>query len=382
LRSDVIVVGCGPAGSLASLEAARKGVEVLVLEEHKVVGEPDHCAGLVSVSGLKKLGLRVPEECVLNEVYGARFFSPSGIDFTVRRGTPQAFVLDRRAFDKWLASLAHDSGAHIVLGERATSLRVKAGEATVTVKGEWEARGKVVVDAEGCRGKIARLAGLPRPGRRVPAVQYEVTGVDVDRDFVELHFERALAPGFFAWVIPTKDGARIGLGAISQPRKRLEAFMRKRGFSCARIIRRTAGTIITGGPVRRTYASHVVTVGDAAGQVKQTTGGGVVVGGLCAKIAGQVVADAILRDDVSRLVKYQQLWKKILGKEFFYMGLARKFLDKISDRGLDGLFRAIREQGGVEILESYGDMDFEAVALKKLLASPRTLLTAITYMLT
>jgi len=381
LKGDVVVVGCGPAGSLASLEAAKKGLEVLVLEEHNVVGEPDHCAGLVSVSGLKRLGLKVPGECILNKVYGARFISPSGVEFTVRRGTPQALVLDRRAFDRWLASLAHDAGASIILGEKATSLKVEASEVAVTVRSGWEARGKVVIDAEGCRGKIAKLAGLPRPRERIPAVQYELAGADVDRDFVELHFSRTFAPGFFAWVIPTENGARVGLGAVSQPGKRLAAFIRKRGLSDAKIIRKMAGTIITGGPVKRTYTSHIVTVGDVAGQVKQTTGGGVVMGGLCAKMAGQIVADAVLKGDVSRqLVKYQQSWRKFLGREFFYMGLARKVLNKISDKGLNGAFMAIREHGGSEILERYGDMDFEATALKKLLSSPRTLLITIAHL--
>ncbi len=376
-KCDVAVVGCGPTGSLASLKAVKKGVEVIVFEEHKVIGEPDHCAGLVSVSGLKRLGLNVPKECILNKVYGARFISSSGIDFTVRRSNPQAVVLDRRAFDRWLASLSHDAGAHIVLGERVASFKVEREEAIISLRSGKEVACKVLIDAEGCKGKIARFVGLSRPTGRIPAVQFELSGVDVDTDFVELHFSRTIAPGFFAWVIPTESGVRVGLGATSQPKKRLALFIKRRGFSNAKIIRKMAGTIITGGPVRQTYTDRVVTVGDAAGQVKQTTGGGIVMGGLCAKMAGQIVADMLLREDMGKqLVEYQRAWRSTLGKEFFYMGLVRKCLSKISDKGLDKIFRSIREEGGVEILEQYGDMDFEAKALKKLLFNPKILLAA------
>ncbi|MBS7288009.1 MAG: NAD(P)/FAD-dependent oxidoreductase [Candidatus Freyarchaeota archaeon] len=382
MKSDVVVVGCGPAGSLASLEAARKGVEVLILEEHKAVGEPDHCAGLVSISGLKRLDLRVPEECVLNRVYGARFFSPSGVTFTVRRRTAQAVVLDRRRFDRWLASLAHDAGAHVILGEKVDFFMARPEEAVVAVKGGEEVRGEVVVDAEGCRGRVARLAGLPRPVGRLPAVQFELAGVDGDEDFVELHFGSTFAPGFFAWVIPIENGVRVGLGAYSRPGERLKAFIKRRGLSDCKVIRKITGVIITGGPVKRTYASRIITVGDAAGQVKPTTGGGVVTGGICARVAGRVVAEAILEGKVGKPLRaYERTWRGILGREFFFMGLARKFLNKVSDRGLDVAFSAIREHGGTEVLETYGDMDFESEALKRLLVNPYILLRSILHLI-
>ncbi|MEM1884804.1 MAG: NAD(P)/FAD-dependent oxidoreductase, partial [Candidatus Jordarchaeales archaeon] len=304
MRCDVVVVGCGPAGSLASLEAAGRGVRVLVLEEHGTIGEPDHCAGLVSVNGLKALGLKVPEECVLNEVYGARFVSPSGEEVIVRRREPQAVVLDRRAFDKWLASIAQDVGVQIMLGRRVTAVSVGRRGAVVSAGGGFEVCCEVVVDAEGCRGRIARAAGLPRPRGRIPAVQYELSGVCVDEELVELHFGSDLAPGFFAWVIPVEGGVRVGLGAYSRPGERLRRFIKRRGFSGARVVRRMAGVIITGGPVGRTCSGRLLVVGDAAGQVKPTTGGGVVTGGICSKIAGRVAAEAVLLEgDVNKALK-------------------------------------------------------------------------------
>nr|HDO80659.1 NAD(P)/FAD-dependent oxidoreductase [Candidatus Bathyarchaeota archaeon] len=383
LNWDVAVVGCGPAGSLAALESSIRGLNVIVLEEHGKVGEPDHCAGLVSVTGLKRLGLRVPEECVLNRVYGARFYSPSGVSFSVSRRSVQALVIDRRMFDRWLASLAQSAGAHLTLKRKVTSFVRSLDGVHVHVKGGGEEKCKLLIDAEGCRARLAKMAGLPpRRGRR-PAVRFEVRGVDVDPDFVELHFGGRLAPGFFAWVIPTDEGARVGLAARSHPRKRLAKFLSTR-FPRAKVSRTVAGVVLTNGPVKRTFTDRFMAVGDAAGQVKPTTGGGVVTGGICSRIAGQVASEALQEERFSSgfLKRYQQRWEKILGKEFSYMKLARRVLNRLSDHALDSLFKALIEHGGTETMEAYGDMDFESAAIKKLIANPKILVKLALALLT
>ncbi|MGD2073072.1 MAG: NAD(P)/FAD-dependent oxidoreductase, partial [Candidatus Thorarchaeota archaeon] len=111
---DALVIGAGPAGLLAALEIARRGYSVGVFEEHQKVGEPDHCAGLLSVTGLKSLQLKLPNDVIQNHVIGAKIHSPSGHSLVIERGNREAVVVDRRKFDSWLAERAVEYGASVV----------------------------------------------------------------------------------------------------------------------------------------------------------------------------------------------------------------------------------------------------------------------------
>ena len=113
MEYDAIIAGAGPAGLLAATKIAEDGYNVLVLEEHQRIGEPDHCAGLLSSSGLESLNLKPPEEAIQNLVSGARIFAPSGHSILIERGQREAFVIDRRRFDLWLSETARKKGVDI-----------------------------------------------------------------------------------------------------------------------------------------------------------------------------------------------------------------------------------------------------------------------------
>lgn len=239
---------------------------------------------------------------------------------------------------------------------------------------------KVIIDAEGIRGKFTREAGLTPPSKSViPGVQFEVNNVEVNPDQVEMFFGNKVAPGFFAWIIPTGENtARIGVGANQQAMRYLKEFIKNHPIASKRLsnavtVKKFGGRIVLSGPIPKTYTNGFLVVGDAAGQVKPTTGGGVIMGGLCAQIAGNVAAEAVIegRVDSRRLGTYQKEWKNLLGKEFYYMRLARRILNRISDKNLDKLFETIIKNELTKVIEEVGDMDFESGVIRKLIVKPK-----------
>jgi len=371
-ETDVLVIGAGPAGLIAAREAAKRETAVTVLEEHAEIGQPCHCAGLLSIKGLECLGLPSNEFYVQNKVKGAHFFSPSGLTFTVEREKDVACVVDRGLFDKFLANKATESDAQIILNEKAKS--IERGKNSVSVQtGKDRYTAKMVIDAEGVSSRIIKDMGL-KPIERNSAIlgiQYDLENVDVDTEYVEVHLGKKVAPGLFVWVIPLgPDKARVGLGCKGvNPKSLLDKFIEKR-FSSehVKISEVRSGLVITGGPIDKTFCDKFLVVGDASGQVKPTTGGGVILGGICASIAGRTAAEAIVHGDCSAMFlnQYETLWKKQLGKEFRTMLLARRILNRLSDQTLDKIFRIAAKDNLQDLFSAEGDMDFQSRVLLKL----------------
>lgn len=315
-ETDILVIGAGPAGLIAAREAATRRANVVVLEEHEEIGKPCHCAGLLSLKGLERLGVPADGGYVQNKVRGARFFSPSGLTFTVEKDEPVACVVDRSIFDRFMAQKTAEAGARISLNEQANS--IERGEKETVIQSENKKfHAKMVIDSEGASSRIIKDAGLKPINRDslVSGIQCDLENVGVDPEYVEVHFGNKTAPKFFAWVIPLSENkARVGLGCKGEnPKEHLDEFVRRR-FGIEKNLGRgdiRSGLIITGGPIDRTFSDRFLVVGDAAGQVKPTTGGGVILGGICASIAGRIAAEAVACGNFSSsfLSQYEDLWK-------------------------------------------------------------------------
>ena len=381
-ETEILVVGAGPAGLIAAREAAEKGAEVTVLEEHSEIGIPCHCAGLLSVRGLKAIGVPGEGSFLQNMVRGARFFSPSGLSFTVEKDEAIACVVDRSLFDKSLARQATEAGAQIRLQSRVRRIRrVKAG---IVALGEQEsAKAKILIDAEGASSGIVRAAGLKPLNRDciLPGLQFDLRGVALDPDYVEIHVGRRVAPDFFAWVIPlSEDSVRVGLACKGpRPKEFLDRFVDAR-FGYENDLERIAsrsGRVIICGPIEKTFGDNLLVVGDAAGQVKPITGGGVILGGICASIAGEVAAQAAKHEDCASefLGRYETLWKQRLGREFRMTLLARRTLNRLSDKGIDKLFRVVIDENLQDLLSDEGDIDFQTGVLREILKRKEILRT-------
>ncbi|UCH03722.1 MAG: NAD(P)/FAD-dependent oxidoreductase [Candidatus Thorarchaeota archaeon] len=388
---DVIIAGGGPAGLITSRRVAEDGHNVAVLEEHPEIGRPDHCAGLISTSGLRSLKLRPPKDVVQNHVSAARIFAPSGQSILIERGKREAFVLDRSRFDSWLAEKAADAGAEILTKNKVLDVDcAKQKPCTVTLKtgeGREIKRSQVVVDAEGSRCQLSRLVGLPTVPRRnkYPAYQFEMSGVDIADDVVEMYYGRHVAPGFFAWIIPLGDGrARVGLAAKDLAKMRLEASIRQHPVMSKRlehayIERGFGGIVLVGTPIKRTVSGRFLVVGDAAGMVKPTTGGGVIMGGAAARIAGRVVSRTLLdgRQIEEGLRLYESNWRALLMRELRAMHLAQRMISSLSDQGLNILIRDAENFDLVDIVRKEGDMDMQRKVIFRLLANPYTILAGL-----
>ena len=365
-----------------------RGADVLVLEEHEQVGIPDHCAGLLSTSGLASLGLRPPPHVVQNHINGAIIHSPSGHSIFVERGQREALVVDRREFDRWLAERAIDKGVGIRTKAKVRGLMVSKGVNGVRVGKDGEKiHSTVVINAEGSRCIISREAGLPIIPRQnmFPAYQFEVSNANVHEDIVEMFYGNRVAPGFFAWIIPLGEGrARVGLASRDRSKIRLRAAIRhhpsiRERVGRAKIDRGFGGIVLVGLPVNRTYTSGLLTVGDAAGIVKATTGGGVIIGGGAAQIAGVVAAQAVegKKSQASKLMEYERLWRAKYQGDLRAMYLTQKIIGSLSDKGLDILIENAAALGLVDTVKSAGDMDMQGRVIMRLLRKPETLIAGL-----
>jgi len=395
--ADVIVVGGGPIGSFAALKLAKLGAKVTVFEEHDSVGSPSHCAGHLSIRSLGNLGLYpLPGEIVENTFSQANFYSPSGFKFSVHFAKPVTCSVNREAFDRHIADKAEAAGALYCLNSRVHSLLIEDGAVKgVTVKQEDKAKrftAKIVVDAEGISYRLLRQTGLGgiNGERLVYAVEAEIENVkDVELDAVEVFLGKAYAPGFYAWIMPRLDGtAKVGLATkTGNPKESLQRFMlthpvASKQLRKAKITSMTFHPITLGGPISKSYTSGFLAVGDVASQVKPTTGGGVVFGLTCARIAAEVVNEAVRRNDVSSnfLVLYQKRCADVLGFDFSVMLRIRRFLDTLSDEKLEEVLRFCARIGLNKTLGNFEEIDFQGQLLLKILTKP-AMFAALAYFL-
>ena len=386
LDPEAIVIGAGPAGLLAAAEIAQSGHQVQVFEEHPEIGKPDHCAGLLSASGLKLLGLKPPSDVIQNRVSGAKIFSPAGQSLLIERGRREALVINRARFDSWLADRARDNGADINTQTKVLGIRTSESHTKILRIREngmsSERSAQVIINAEGSRCQISKALNLPVVSRRnkLPAYQYEVKGVDIDDDIVEMYYGRQIAPGFFAWLIPMGEGrARVGLAAKDSAKPRLKAainhhpVLRER-LKDATLERGFGGIVLVGLPVKRSFTQGILVVGDAAGMVKATTGGGVVMGGIAAQIAGKTVTKALAEGDFSHksMSHYERGWRSKTLKDLRMMYVAQRALSVLSDKGLNSIIEDANSMGLVEIVKEEGDMDMQHKVIARLMRNPRT----------
>ncbi|MEE8570590.1 MAG: NAD(P)/FAD-dependent oxidoreductase [Candidatus Bathyarchaeia archaeon] len=374
-----MIVGAGPSGLVLAQIIASEGGDVLIFEEHPKIGLPQHCTGKVSVNAIKELELEATG--VLARVSGAIFYPPNLKPLTIEREDTQALILDRSIFDQSLATKAVDAGATLVTNTRVQRFSVRSDGITVFFKRKGkkgEVKARVVAGADGAASSTARLAGLysKKTSEVRISVQREISDVQTVQSKVELYFGRRWAPGFFAWIVPTgHDTARIGLAlqpnTLTPVVEHLDNFMkyhpiaREKLVGC-RVLAQSRHIIPTGGVLRRTVSDGVLILGDAAGQVKSTTGGGLYYGMACAKIAGRAIVkalhdspEAILREKA--LKSYETEWRDQFGGEIAFSVRFRAFLDSLSDDEFNYLFNVIqRDASLIKRIEVDGDIDHQS----------------------
>jgi geranylgeranyl reductase family protein len=382
---DVAIVGAGPAGLVAARALAAGGRDVLVLEEHDQIGVPVHCTGLLGLETFDELP--IPRTAILATTHVARFVAADGSSVVVDAGRVRAAVVDRAAFDQALAAGTRAAGAELRTGVRVRGIAVHADR--VAIAGDApdapiEARACIL--ACGANYRFNRALGLGVPRAFVQSAQVETPFEGPEH--VEVFLGRAIAPGGFAWLVPfareDHPFTRVGLMCDSNAGARFDRFaadVRNR-FGVDGAWPSPRVKLLPLGPVDRTYADRVLAVGDAAGLVKPTTGGGIYYSLVSGDIAAEVLEGALEADDLSRarLREYEARWRERLGAEI-RIGLAfRKLASRLDDTAIDALVELARVDGLIPLLRETADFNWHrrsALALLRHAEFRRILLGAL-----
>ncbi len=361
---DVAVVGAGPVGSQTAFRLAALGYEVVVVEKKTEIGGPVCCTGIIGQECASSLALN--DDVVFRQSSSARLLSPSGKSIRLWRPEPQVSIVDRSAFNAALARRAQRQGAEYRLNSPVVKIQVGDNGVSLDLgiqgNGTESLQARVVVIAAGFASKLVGGLSLGKAGDFVIGAQAEVETIGVDE--VEVYFSEEIAPGFFAWLVPTSQGKALA-GLLS--RRNPDDYLRKllTDLSAQGKIASTKVGMTHGGiplqPLAKTYGDRLVVVGTAAGQVKPTTGGGIYYGLLCADIAANHLNRALKSDTLSaeNLSRYQREWRKRLGAELKIGYWARKLYERLSDRQIDHIFDIIQSNGIDEALLKADDLSFD-----------------------
>lgn len=336
---------------------------MLVLEKKKAAGQDICCTGIVSKECLDLLHL--DKSLIMRQVSSARVLAPSGKQLRVCRGHEVAYIVDRPALNLSLADHAQESGVCYLFGAQVTDIQIETERLQVLANCGGH---KKLFEAESA--VIATGFGSPLPGRLgLGEIKHFVIGAQAevnvtDPDEVEIYLDQRLAPGGFAWLVPTRDNRGLaGLLTHHQPerhlKKLLSTFKTQGKTTSAEVIPGYGAVPLR--PLPKTYADRILVAGEAAGQVKPTTGGGIYYGLMCADIAADTLHQAFQTHDLSesRLASYQKKWRARLGKELQVGYWAHRLYEKLDNQQIERLHNFINKNGIPQFIAELDDFSFD-----------------------
>ena len=366
---DVIVVGAGPAGSATARDAAHAGQRVLLVEDHRVVGKPMQCSGFVSPRTLDLAGV-APSDVVIDSVRGAWVHGRAGARLRLGGDRTYAYAMDRTRFDQLLAAQAEEAGAELRLGTRLLGFERRNGAVSVRLASggrEYCSTAPLLVGADGAHSTVARTLGRPRPSQVVRALGAELGVPPRDPGMVDIFVGRDLTPGWFGWSIPLGDGrVRVGVGTTERVSPAVLLARLRGAFPRHFASDPEPGSFAAGliplwepGPA---VSDHVMLVGDAANQVKPSTGGGIHSGLVGARHAARRLGEALAagRFDRAFLEGYTRRWSHDLAGEFRDLRRLRTLFLALGDHQTDVLLRLLARPPLQRIIAQQGDIDFPA----------------------
>ena len=350
-KYDIVVVGGGPAGSMAAWEAAKVGVSVCMLEKDRDIGYPVRCGEAAGESGLRQF-VEIEDSWIAEKITSVKLVSPNltsvDIDFAAETG----YILNRRIFDYDLSRHAANAGAEVYTKAYVKNVLANNGEVNGVVLDylgeEKQIQAKIVIGADGLTSRVGRWAGLKtlvRMKDMESAVQYSVANVDIEPNKMIMYVGRNHAPGGYIWVFPKgKKFANIGIGISGKyskhksAQKYLDEFM-EREYPDAAILTTMCGGVPCAKPMEKPVADGIMLVGDAAHQINPMTGGGIVAGMKGGWIAGQVAAEAIKKNDYSEdsLLEYPKRMRKDFGKNHERFYKIKEVTEKLTNEELDSI---------------------------------------------
>jgi digeranylgeranylglycerophospholipid reductase len=328
---DVVIIGAGPAGSSTAFYAARKGLRVLIVDQRKMIGDPVQCGEFIPTT--KELEIIFPRAKNLSELFSINYsliemrtnkikcISPKMKEYEIPF---EGYTVDRRIYDKYLVKKAIEAGADLRTNTKFLSLNCKRVKLD---KGQIET--KVIVGADGYASNVAKSIRMKTVDLLCPCILGQVEGEF--EPIVEMFFG-SIAPGGYAWVIPKNNSANVGLGIQKTSniplRNMLNKFLKLRKLKD--ICKLCMGFVPISGPIPQTVKNNVIIVGDAAGQVMATSGGGIPISMICGRLAGNAISEHIKNNVPLEL--YEKQWKYVVGSELKTALEIKKMFDKVFRR--------------------------------------------------
>jgi len=367
---DVIVVGAGPAGSTCAECLAKSGHRVLLLERDQKPGACANCTGIIGVEAFEVFDL--PRDLIVNSISDVTFRGPYKREVGFEPGRTLAHVVRRFEFDAALAERAAEAGA-----ELRTAVRVAGGsrgEDGVEVYGVAGGkgvsfRGRAIVLAVGYHLAILRSFDMDGPREFVQGVQLLCRNKGIEQTGVFLGSK--WAPGSFGWVVPLENGwVKIGLTTTQKARRYLDAITGS-DYLAGRVDLSDARIRLSPIPVGtlgRTHDNRVLVVGEAAGQVKTTSNGGIYYSMLGAREAAATLDVALRRDDLSAagLSSYEDAWRELLEPELEVGQHLREAFDAMTDAKLAALMWAGGSDSLMNLIRDKADFDWHRPLLEEL----------------
>jgi digeranylgeranylglycerophospholipid reductase len=286
------------------------------------------------------------------------------VDYTEGPGVPDGWVVERKSFDKWLAGEAAKAGAKVLAKTDCLALLKEDGKvAGARLKHrdeEWDVKARIVIAADGVESKVAREAGINTTlnlNDIASCAQFEMAGVKIDPDRIEIYFDQDLAPGGYFWIFPkSESSANVGIG-VRKPFSTDIAYNYLKKFidTCpglkdGSIIEVNSGGVPVGGLMKDMATDNFMVVGDAAHQANPIHGGGISEAFVGGRNAGEVAVEAIKAGDTSRkfLSRYNKRWWDERGNLLMKVFKLRTVVESMSNEDLDWLASELR---GEDILE-------------------------------
>ena len=371
-RTDVVVVGGGPAGMYTAHQLAEAGYRVSVLDSRREIGEQVICTGIVSREAFERYGFS--HASVLSSIQKLRLISPGGLELRYTHPSVLAYAVDRHKFDNEIRHRAQRSGAEVSVESSVQQISVERGRVRLSVQNShrrYELSAALCVIATGIRYTLHRQVGLGVPSSFLKAAQAHLPAgrEDVTTVFVG----QRVAPGGFAWVVPLgRQLCRVGLMTHGDARRLFHRLVERLQLSHQNGHTPVDLKPIAQGMARCSSTDRVIAVGEAAGQVKTTTGGGIYYGLLGAEIAAEVAARALARNDLSAraLGEYDRLWKRRIGGEIEKGFRTRQQAARLSDAQMDRLVRASQENGLFAFAEKHARFDWHRKMIGYVLKLP------------
>lgn len=370
---DVCIIGGSIAGNYLCYLLSKTKLRIAVIEEHKEIGLPVQCAGIVSQK-LSKL-INLPQEIVLNRVDKVKLVAPSG-KFIRLSGNERPYIIDRAALDnKFFEKVKYNPNITYYLEERFKSFKYRnliheKKQILLVETSKRRITAKILVGCDGPLSSVAKLMGIKN--NKLYATQIRIQNTFRD-DEVAMYFDPRWNE-LFGWIIP--EGAnnicRIGLASAKNVARKFRIFLKKLKINFSKAIEHQGG-IIPYGLLNKSTFDNVLLLGDSACQVKATTGGGIIMLLICAKYAANCIIKCFKMENFSSsFIRrfYQRPCRFTVGKQLKIHYLIRKVLELFTNHDYEKLFQMIKNSEIEHLISIYGDMDFPKGLLIKLLKNP------------